>query len=158
MQNRCFSVTRRTLQEFTWEVAKWWHLSPLSTMNQLLLANELAKQQSSFIPPRNKTKKEIKVKTKCICSFSSLAWTMGPFVSNHGKAESSKQRQGLIYKFYLPKLGGKFQNFSIFSSRAPRRQKVRLQSQLGTGKITGKEMKLRLWKTTCTHTLEKAHL
>lgn len=94
--------------------------------------------------PKKLNQKEIKVKTKCICSFSSLAWTMGPFVSNHGKAESSKQRQGLIYKFYLPKLGGKFQNFSIFSSRAPRRQKVRLQSQLGTGKITGKEMKLRL--------------
>lgn len=94
----------------------------------------------------------MKVKTECIFSFSSLAWTMGPFVSNHGKAESSKQRQGLRYKFYLPKLGGKFQNFSIFSSRAPRRQKVRLQSQLGTGKITGKKNETKALKENMHNT------
>lgn len=44
-----------------------------------------------------------------------------------------------MYKFYLPKLGSKFEQFSFLSSRAPRRQKVRLQSQQGTRKITGEK-------------------
>ena len=36
------------------------------------------------------------------------------------------------HTFYLPKLGGKFQPFSLLSGRASGRQKVGLQGRLGT--------------------------
>lgn len=44
-----------------------------------------------------------------------------------------------MYTFYLPKLGGKFEQCSFLSGRVSSRQKVRLQGRPGTGEMTGEK-------------------
>lgn len=55
-----------------------------------------------------------------------------------------------MYTFYLPHLGGKFEQFSFLSGRVSSRQKVRLQGQPGTGEMTGekrnRDFKCRSWR------------
>lgn len=56
-------------------------------------------------------------------------------VSQHGTQEAASTVRAM-YPFYLPKLGSKSQQLSFLSSRASRRQEVRLQGRPGTGEMT----------------------
>lgn len=62
---------------------------------------------------------------------------MSPILSP--RRAGSGKRTTAMGAVYLPKLGSELAQFSFLSSRASRRQKVRLQGQPGTGEMPGRK-------------------